>query len=258
MSYILDALRKSDQLRRRNAAPTLLLGQVPAAAPKQPALLSYGVLALVLLGAGIAIGWLRPWQTDKVVPAPMVGIAKPPEPSLSPRPTLPPDTAPLPAPELRPQNSAPATQAVPVPAPAQVSTPAAASVHPRATATVKGERQSDERQSAPPKAAAGVSTKAAAPVQEPALSSTRGATGAAPVPSVMTMAELPLAIQQELPAMSVSVHAYSGKPADRLVGINSRLLHEGENVAPGLVLEQITPDGMILSYKGYTFRRGVH
>ena len=64
MSYILDALRKSDQQRRRGAAPALLTGQGTAAAPKQPALLSYGLLALVLLGAGIAIGWLRPWQPE--------------------------------------------------------------------------------------------------------------------------------------------------------------------------------------------------
>ncbi len=71
------------------------------------------------------------------------------------------------------------------------------------------------------------------------------------------MAELPVAIQQELPPMSVSVHAYSGKPAERLVDINGHLLHEGEDVAPGLRLEQITPEGMILSYKGYTFSRGV-
>ena len=70
MSYILDALRKSDQLRRRGAAPTLLLGQAVAAAPKRPAPLAYGLLALVLLGAGMAIGWLHPWQRQPLAPAP--------------------------------------------------------------------------------------------------------------------------------------------------------------------------------------------
>ena len=99
--------------------------------------------------------------------------------------------------------------------------------------------------------------QAAAPVQQAAAGAKRGAAAAAPAASVMTMAELPVAIQQELPPMSVSVHAYSGKPAERLVDINGHLLHEGEDVAPGLRLEQITPEGMILSYKGYTFSRGV-
>lgn len=57
--------------------------------------------------------------------------------------------------------------------------------------------------------------------------------------------------------MTVSVHAYSARPADRMVGINNRMLREGEYVAPGLKLEQITPEGMVLGYKGYSFRRGV-
>jgi hypothetical protein len=35
------------------------------------------------------------------------------------------------------------------------------------------------------------------------------------------------------------------------------MLQEGEDLAPGIRLEQITPDGMIFSYKGYRFRRGV-
>jgi general secretion pathway protein B len=74
---------------------------------------------------------------------------------------------------------------------------------------------------------------------------------------LIKLSELPIAIQQELPAMSITVHAYSSRPAERLVGINDRLLHEGDDVAPGLKLEQITPEGMILSYKGYNFRRGV-
>lgn len=44
-------------------------------------------------------------------------------------------------------------------------------------------------------------------------------------------------------------------PRNRLVDINDRLLREGMTVAPGLTLEQITPDGMIFSYKGYRFSR---
>ena len=57
--------------------------------------------------------------------------------------------------------------------------------------------------------------------------------------------------------MTISVHAYSGNPANRLVGINNRMLREGESVVPGLKLEQITPEGMIFGYKGFSFRRGV-
>jgi general secretion pathway protein B len=83
------------------------------------------------------------------------------------------------------------------------------------------------------------------------------AAGAARVQTVVSMADLPLSVQQELPAMTISFHVYSGDSEKRLVGINNRMLREGEHVVPGLKLEQITPDGMIFGYKGYSFRRGV-
>ena len=82
------------------------------------------------------------------------------------------------------------------------------------------------------------------------------ASDAAPERTPQTFAELPLSIQQEIPKLSIMFHLYSGKPKDRLVGINDRMLREGDSVEPGLVLEQITPDGMILIYKGYRFLRG--
>ena len=75
--------------------------------------------------------------------------------------------------------------------------------------------------------------------------------------NVVTKDELPSAIQQELPAMSVSLHAYSSKPGNRLVGINNLLLQEGDSLAPGLILEHITQKDMIFSYKGFRFRQGV-
>ena len=121
-----------------------------------------------------------------------------------------------------------------------------------------------EARSAPPASAATASVRPAPAIPAvqsapaPDKAARGGAAGTLPtVTIVMNMADLPLAIQQELPALSISVHAYSSNVADRMVGINGHLLHEGDAVAPGLTLEQITPAGMILSYKGYIFRRGV-
>ena len=243
MSYILDALRKSDQLRQRGVAPTLFVGQATAAAPRQPARIYFGMLALALLGAGIAIGWLRPWQPEPAVPPPVAIAANPSAADLGQLPAVAPDLQPKPEPQAR--NPALATQALVAATLAPASPPKAAGV-------------AIAKQSAPPKAAAASSTQAAKPVPDQTPSAASVAAATTPVATVMAMAELPVAIQQELPTMSISVHAYSGKAAERLVGINSRLLHEGEFVAPGLRLEQITPDGMILSYKEYSFRRGVH
>jgi len=192
MSYILDALRKSDQQRQRGAAPTLLMGQLTEAVPKQSAYLYYGLLAAALLGAGVVIGWLHPWQAEQATPGRTEPVAvRPPESTLR-------------------QAAAPA-----------------------------------ETVAAAPK-------KTAAPVQP-----VGPAAAAAALQSVMAMAELPLSVQQELPAMVISVHAYSANPRDRMVSINNQMLREGADVLPGLKLEQITPDGMVFGYKGYRFRRGV-
>lgn len=57
--------------------------------------------------------------------------------------------------------------------------------------------------------------------------------------------------------MKIQLHSYSSKSANSIVSINSRMMKEGESLAPGLKLEQITADGVILSYKGYRFRLGI-
>lgn len=239
MSYILDALRKSDQQRQRGAAPTLLAALATRVAPRPPARLAYGLLALVLVGAGVAIGWLRPWQPEQAAPAVRLA-AKPPEPAPSQPAPVPPELAPKSEPEARLASAAPGAPPAPLPVPTKPHTPASAAA---------------AKPGAPHQAATEVSIKAVEPVPEQRVNT--GAAAVAPAQTAMSMAELPVSIQQELPAMSIMVHAYSAKPADRLVGINNRLLHEGDEVAPGLKLEQITPDGMILNYRGYSFRRGV-
>jgi len=53
------------------------------------------------------------------------------------------------------------------------------------------------------------------------------------------------------------VHAYSGQPKNRLVGIDNRMLHEGDSPSPGVRIDEITPEGMIFSYRGYRFARTV-
>lgn len=244
MSYILEALRKSDKQRQRGTAPTLLTAQATVAAPKQPAFLWYVLLGGALVGAGIVIGWLRPWQPEQPAPATApVAAAKP---SVSsPRQTAP---APLPVlPEIasKPEQEPPAQKSTSAAPPAPVPTSAVIKQDLPALARTETRR-------APSKAVAAVPKEAATPApQKPA------GTGAAQEQSVMTMAELPLPIRQEIPGMSISVHAYSSQPKDRLVSINDRLLREGMSLAPGLTLEQITPDGMIFSYKGYRFSRRV-
>jgi general secretion pathway protein B len=239
MSYILEALKRSDQLRQLGATPTLLTAQTPMTSTKQPMYLYFSLFATALLGAGILIGWLHPWQT-----APAAEPVAEKSPISIPHRIAP---APLPkslemagktAQELAAPNSAPPVQ----------PTSITAGIKPEICTSTRTERHS-------------ASPKAAAPTPPPTplkLAGTADATEAALEPRVTPMAELPLLIRQELPAMKIQVHAYSSKPKDRLVSINDRILREGCSLTPGLRLEQITPDGLIFSHKEYRFRRDIH
>ena len=107
----------------------------------------------------------------------------------------------------------------------------------------------------PPDAATAAPKEALTPRPEKPV--TTGRTDSAQEQRVITMGELPVSIREELPSMQISLHLHSTRPKNSFVSINGRMLQEGEDVAPGIRLEQITPDGMIFGYKGYRFRRGV-
>ena len=204
MSYILDALRKSDQQRRRNAAPTLLTLQPSAVVRKRPAYVTYGLLAVILIGGGVVVGWLRPWQSEPATVKPV-------------------ESKPI---ESKPGPAAPAASEI-------ASQVKPDNVLPEANSLASG------KTAPPPERRVDIAAADAA-----------GET-------VVEMDKLPTSIREEVSKITISVHAYSNTPGKRLVGIGRRILHEGDYVIPGLKLEEITPDGMILGYKGYRFRRGV-
>jgi len=223
MSYILDALRKSDQQRQRGVPPPLLALQATAVVPGRRVSISQVVLAALLIGAGIVIGSLRPWQTEQPTAATQPAAMKPLE----------------------------SSQLLSSPVPA----PAAATMERQVPAVAKREARAKPRNKPREAVTAVPQELTGKPVPEKPDGAGRG--DAAQEQKVMTIAELPVSIQQEIPKMSISVHAYSGAPKERLVGINDRMLREGDFLVPGLLLEQITLNGVIMSYKGYRFRRGV-
>lgn len=79
---------------------------------------------------------------------------------------------------------------------------------------------------------------------------------ARPAPSgkVFSLNELPPAIRSGLPEFRVSGHAYGPEPQTRVVRINEKILQEGQELIPGLRVEEIVMGGVIMSYEGYRFR----
>jgi general secretion pathway protein B len=248
MSYILDALRKSDQQRQRGAAPTLLAVQDSAVERKRPALLAYGLLAAVLLGAGMVIGWLGPWQPEQTAPVRPETVATKALES-TPRQMAPAPSESLPQPEPKLQDAMQPVQAAPKPSEVAPQIKPKRKPKPKISARAKSETVGPPSEA---DAAAPGASVAAAPEQPVDI-----AADAADAQSAISMAELPPSVRQELPAMKISVHAYSSNPGARLVSIDNRILREGDFVVPGLELEEITPDGMIFGYKGFRFHRGV-
>ena len=248
MSYILDALRKSDLQRQRGAAPTLLAVQESAPARKRPAFLAYGLLAAVLVGAGMVIGWLRPWQPEQAAPVRPETVATKALEAV-PRQMAPAPSESLPQPEPKLQDAMQPAQAAPTPSEVAPQTKPKRKPKPKLPAHAQSETDGP-----PSEADAAAPRATAAPAPEQPVDS---AADAADAQTAISMAELPPSVRQELPAMKISVHAYSANPGGRLVSIDNRILREGDFVVPGLELEEITPDGMIFGYKGYRFHRGV-
>jgi general secretion pathway protein B len=58
------------------------------------------------------------------------------------------------------------------------------------------------------------------------------------------------ALRQAMEAMHISILLHSETPSDRLVFINGRKYVEGDYIDGRFLLETITPDGAVLSYKG--------
>jgi general secretion pathway protein B len=56
-----------------------------------------------------------------------------------------------------------------------------------------------------------------------------------------------------LPELKLELHMYSNRPQERVAFINSHKYREGDTLAEGPKVEQITPDGVVLSLNGSKF-----
>lgn len=218
MSFILDALRRAESERARGQVPGLHdQPPLPAAAVPRSAwpIGAWALLAgLVLLLAAAALWWLRP----QAAMVPVSGQTAAPAPIA---------------------NSA---------VPAVVSAPPAAVVPPvappRATAPLLPQVVSAPSPVVPVPVAAAAPSSAAAPVLAPPPVAAREV--ASPV---VKLAELPADQRREWPNLTLGGSVWSESAANRFVMVNGLLLHEGEAVAPGLVVERIGPKAVVLRWR---------
>lgn len=267
MSYILDALKKAEQARSAGKAPDLFTLQASDSPPRARPLWPWFLAGVLILNAAALFFWSQirapasPLATPSPAPIPGPIAAAP---ASAPR-AITPQSAAAAAGEASVDEGVATRSLPPVSVPQRQSRAAEKSV-----ATPPGKAEVVATQAAPapkpetpPPVAA--STVASTINQAPSLQTPPpAATAKAAKPElgqeqrVMALSELPPAVQQELPKMAISMHMYSGKPANRMASINDKTLHEGDELSPGLKLMEITADGMIFSYKGYRFKRGIN
>jgi general secretion pathway protein B len=71
------------------------------------------------------------------------------------------------------------------------------------------------------------------------------------------IAELPLKVQQQIPDITFSSHIYATDPSFRVVNINNRNIREGGYISDDIRLLGITEDGVVLSYLHYRIEMSV-
>jgi general secretion pathway protein B len=262
MSYILEALKKAQAERQLGDTPTLHAAQVVADAPvratgsRMPMLVG-AAAGMVGAGAAAMLFWRHeaPPQTLAHAPAATApAIAAPAVPAAAPGgATAATNTVAAPAQvaAASPAIAAPppvalAPHAAPVPARAASQAPAPVTARPSPQSLAAGLRADAPARTEPPPAAGDPAARMPSPASAPATEEV-----------VRTLAELPDAIQREVPKVAFGGYMYSPNAADRLVLVDKTLRHEGEEVAPGLLLEKLLPKTAVLNYKGYRFRVGL-
>lgn len=204
MSYILDALKKSDQERQQNAGPSLQTMQRPHVIARRSTVFNLTVVAIVAL---ICLSATLSWYFYTA--APVKSVAE-----------------------------------------VIVSQQAIQEVDESVTDRAFAEADSGERGTDVAASDHSNTEAAEANNTEAAEANNTEAAEALLIPDVILQYwELPDPVQQAIPAMTFSFHVYSDNPTRRTIIINNRRMREGSLVSEGLILEEITQEGVIFNWE---------
>jgi general secretion pathway protein B len=233
VSFILEALRKSEAARRRSEAPGLFSAMRDAPAParerRQAPVWIVGIVGVLSLAVAT-------WLVLQRDPAP---TAPTPQAAIVDAPADAPADAPVAAPVMQ------------VPQPAQ---PVASSPPPAPPVTAP----------APPPARASVATTpaaapAAAPLPESLPEPPPASRPPAPRPAgdgrPMALSALDAGTRKQLPALRMSMHMWNEDAGRRFVILDGQRVGEGDLIGEAQV-ESITRDGVILNWQGVRLRIG--
>ena len=218
MSYILEALKKAQAERQLGATPTIDAVSIHVTDAEYAASrkpLWIGLGAVLVVAAIAALAW---WRTSEPEPQVVMLELAQPQPAALPASVAVPRPLPPPAP-------APAVVTAPVPPPQPIVIPPA--------------------QPAPVPPARPAPVRVANAMKAPAT---------APEEALPFLRDLPEQVRGGLPQVAFGGYMYSPNPADRLLLIDKVLRREGDEVAPGLMLEKLLPTAAVMNYRGTRYR----
>lgn len=226
MSFIFDALRKSQSSRQQHSGPGTVAVETAPSTPQTQGWLTI-VAAIVVLNL-IVVAFFA-WYIMREQSGAAAGAA---------------DSAQV-VHQAESADSAEAAIAVP-PRSKQASERAAmgrGEVRPLSSEVRDERAQATARPETQISAPAGTTETARAPTPTP--SETAG--------FLPTLAELTLDQRIQLSPLHIDVHVYNENPQRRFVLINARKYKEGERLSEGPLLEEIRRDGLVMYYRDQRF-----
>ncbi|MDP3858223.1 MAG: general secretion pathway protein GspB [Stagnimonas sp.] len=243
MSFILDALQKSERERHAGQAPAIDEALTrPLPEPRRRGRndeMALVVRTALIVSAVFLIAGLTWWLLSRhaadssAAPAEPPVIAAAPAPSAAPGADLPPIPAPAPGPALRID-------------PERLQAPvAAADLGPDAASLDELLDDTPE-----PELTAAPAFDAPAVDATPAPAVEAEAAPAAKTIAARPLKDMPPSFRSEFPALSVQVHVYDPNPLRRFVLVNGKKYRETDTLVEGPQLVEIVEDGIVLEQRG--------
>lgn len=225
MSFILDALRKSELERQKNAPPGI--ANVPLTRRHSPRTVWVPIAVALLAANLLLLAWfsISPDETPPAVTTAALPSKTPEAATATPEP-------------VRPLAQEARGASVSAPPPATTVTPKTGSPPSARTGNSTAASSGSSTDSAPQRVAK-------------AQTSSRDDSSSGIV--LPTLEELTVAGSLSLPPLHLDIHVYSNQRAERFVFVNMRKYREGDNLKEGPTVDSISEDGVVLIHQGRQF-----
>lgn len=270
MSYILNALRKSEQERQASQSPALENSIQETTESKKPRWVFWLIAAVILGNALFLIVFSSSQQSH--VPNGHLSSEKPKAKPI------------IPNADIKPKSKKTATATAPLlkPKDANAASTSKTERHPKSPSIAeilqaKKLEQTKKQRLHKPKKPAIELTRAVVPAPPqapiavikppPAINTNHKAapntTGIASTPEppvkpavrqYLQFKELPFEFRREVPNLNINVYVYAEEPAERFVLINMVKYKAGQKITPGMKLVEIQPESLLVKFKNKTFR----